>query len=325
MKYKIKKEDIFDLLMVLAGTVIMGFAFNIFLIPYNISMGGFSGLAAVISTLLENANIHMAPSLIYLILNIFLYVFAYKTLGKRFAIFALIGILTYSLSMELTALIKYTPQDDLLICSLYGGIIWGLGTGLIVRHNASTGGTDMLASIIRRKTLKLSTGSIILIADIVVLALNILAYGVDSLLYSILVLFLATFITDMVIDGSRGVKAYYIITTKKEELTKKIFSDINRGATEIHTTGMYSNENKSMILCLINKYRAPMLKKIIQDTDPNAFVFSTNVSEVIGNGFYIPTAKVKKKIKFNPNIKKESEVKNIESADTNILDTENKK
>lgn len=329
MKYKIKKDDIFDLFMVLAGTIIMGFAFNIFLIPYNISMGGFSGLAAVISTLLGNANIHLNPSIIYLVLNIFLYVFAYKTLGKRFAIFALIGILAYSLSMELTALIKYTPQDDLLICSLYGGIIWGVGTGLIVRHNASTGGTDMLASIIRRKTTKLSTGTIILIADVVVLALNIIAYGVDSLLYSILVLFLATFITDMVIDGSRGVKAYYIITNKKDELTEKIFSEINRGATEIHTTGMYTHEQKSMILCLINKYRAPMLKKIVHDIDPQAFVFSTNVSEVIGNGFYIPTPKVKKKKKFNPTIKKESNLINNEVSSketiTESTNEENKK
>lgn len=305
MKYKIKKTDVFDLLMVLSGTIIMGFAFNIFLTPYNISMGGFSGLAAVISTLLENVGVNLKPSIIYLILNIFLYIFAYKTLGKRFAIFALIGILAYSLSMELTSLINYTPKDDLLICSLYGGIIWGLGTGLIVKHNASTGGTDMLASIIRRKTTKLSTGTIILIADVVVLALNILAYGVDSLLYSILVLFLATFITDKVIDGSRGVKAYYIITTKKDELCEKIFNDIQRGATEIHTTGMYSHEDKSMILCLINKYRAPMLKKIVHDVDPSAFVFSTNVSEVIGNGFYIPTNKTKKVKNLKPIIKKQ--------------------
>ena len=320
MKYKIKKDDIFDLLMVLVGTIVMGFAFNIFLTPYNISMGGFSGLAAVISTLLAEININLKPSLIYLILNIFLYVFAYKTLGKRFAIFALIGILTYSLSMELTALINYTPQDDLLICSVYGGIIFGLGTGLIVRHNASTGGTDMLASIIRRKNPKLSTGSIILIADIVVLTLNIIAYGVDSLLYSILVLFLATFITDKVIDGSRGVKAYYIITTKKDELCEKIFSDIHRGATEIHTTGMYSHEDKSMILCLINKYRAPMLKKIVHDIDPAAFVFSTNVSEVIGNGFYLPTKKDKK---AKPIIKKFFVKKNTKTESTEDVETNN--
>lgn len=297
---KIKKNDILDVLMVIAGTIIMGFAFNIFLIPNNISMGGFSGLSAVIGTFLSKIHINIKTSFIYLILNIFLYVFAYKTLGKRYAIFSLIGILSYSVSMEITALIKIPAQTDMLICTLYGGIIWGLGTGIVVRYNASTGGTDMLATIIRRKTQKLSTGNIILIADIVVLALNVIAYGVDSLLYSILVLFLSTMVTDAVIDGSRGVKAYYIITDKKEEISKKIFADINRGATEIHTTGMYSHQDKSMILCLINKYRAPMLKKIVHEVDPNAFVFSTSVSEVIGNGFYVPTPKAKKHKKLTP-------------------------
>ena len=286
--------------MIIFGTALMGISFNIFIIPNNISTGGFSGLSAIIHTLLLEINVNIPASVIYLILNVFLFIFAYKTLGKRFAILALIGILSFTLFMELTLLIDFTLNEDKLITTLYGGIIWGVGAGLVIRYNGSTGGTDMLASIIRSKTTKLSTGTIILLSDVFVLTLSCFAYGVSSLLYTILVLFIASFLTDVIIDGSNSVKAFYIITNKKEELAARIFKEIKRGATEIKTTGMYSHSDNSMILCLINKYRVAMLKRIVQEVDPEAFVFSTNVNEVIGKGFFTPQPKVKSTKKVTP-------------------------
>ena len=289
------KRDIINVIMIIIGTIIMGLGFNMFLVPNNITPSGFSGLAAIISEFLSEINIVINPSIFYFALNIALYIFAYKLLGKKFAIMALIGIVSYSLTIELTSLIPWTFTEDLLVAALYGGIIFGVGTGFVLRNNGSTGGTDMLATIIRNQTHVLKTGQIIMICNIFVLALSVIAYGVNSLLYSIIAIFLASETTDIIIDGAKGVRAYYIITDKKEEVTAKIFAEIRRGATEIKSTGMYTHHDKSMILCLINKYRAPALRRIVADVDPNAFVFSTNVNEVIEKGFFVPTPKNKKK------------------------------
>lgn len=279
----------------------MGFGFNMFLVPNSISPSGFSGLAAIISTFLAKININVNPSIFYLILNVILYIFAFKLLGKRFAIFALVGILSFSVSIELTSLIPWQFTEDLFVSALYGGIIFGIGTGFVLRNNGSTGGTDMLAVIIKNRTQKLKTGQLILVCNIFVLALSILAYGAHSLLYSIIALFLSSETTDIVIDGAKGVRAYYIITNKKEEVSAKIFSEIKRGATEIKSTGMYSHQDKSMILCVINKYRAPLLRRIVFDIDPQAFVFSTSVNEVLGKGFFVPTPKKDKNKKEKSN------------------------
>ena len=169
-------------------------------------------------------------------------------------------------------------------------------------------------------TIKLKTGQIIFICDSIVLLLSVLAYGANSLLYSLITVCLASEITDLVIDGSRGIKAYYIITNKKEEVSNKIFETIKRGATEIKSTGMYTHQDKSMILCLINKYRAPMLKKLVLEIDPEAFVFSTNISEVLGNGFYVPQQKKNEKKKKLSKINSQNSNKPIELQNEKVED-----
>ena len=320
MKNESLKRDILNGLMIVVGTIIMGIGFNLFLTPNNISSGGFSGLAAVIAFFLNKIQININPSIIYLILNIGLYIFAYKLVGKKFAIFALIGIVSFSVSMEVTSLFNFYVKDDLLVCSLYGGTLFGLGSGIVLKNNGSTGGCDMLATIVRSITIKLKTGQIIFICDSIVLLLSVLAYGANSLLYSLITVCLASEITDLVIDGSRGIKAYYIITNKKEEVSNKIFETIKRGATEIKSTGMYTHQDKSMILCLINKYRAPMLKKLVLEIDPEAFVFSTNISEVLGNGFYVPQQKKNEKKKKLSKINSQNSNKPIELQNEKVED-----
>lgn len=295
MKKNNIKSYIINVLMIVFGTSIMAVAFNIFLVPNNISPSGFSGLAAILTALIGKTGIYIPESVFYLGLNMILYVFAYKIVGKQFAIYAIIGILSFSITLEISNLINYTITGDLLVCALYGGFIFGFGTGLVLRYNGSTGGSDMLASIIRSRSNLLSTGQIIMICNVVVLALSVLVYGANSLLYSIITIFIASQVTDIVINGAKGVRAYYIISDKKDELSEKIYSDINRGLTAMKITGVYSKKEKNMLLCLINKYSAPMLKKIVYEIDPNAFIFSTSVADVVGRGFYMPDPKKNKK------------------------------
>ena len=306
------KSTIINILFIVLGTFIMALSFNVFLIPNDISPSGFSGLSSIICKFLEEINITIPTSVVYLLLNSVLYVIAFKLLGKKFAIMTLIGILSYSIAIEVFVFIP-AVTNDLLLCAIYGGGIMGFGIGLVLRNNGSTGGGDLLATIIRSQTHLLTTGQIILTIDIFVLALSCLAYGFGPLMYSIITIVIMSVVSDMVIEGATGVRAYYIFTSKKEEVCQAIFSEIERGVTEIKAEGMYSRESKDILLCLINKYRAPRLKAIVSRIDSNAFVFCTSVNEVIGRGFSLP---VKKK-----NKNKSNQSKNIEEQPSTTEDT----
>ena len=302
------KSDIINVLFIILGTVIMAFAFNIFLFPNDISPSGFSGLSAIFSILLAKVGIKISTSVIYLALNAILYLIAYKLLGKKFAIMALIGILSFSVALELVALIPWVVTGDLLLCSIYGAGIMGFGIGLVLRNNGSTGGSDLLALIVRSKTHILTTGQIMMSINIIVLILSCVTYGFGPLMYSIITLALSSVVTDFVIDGATGVRAYYVFTTKKEEVCKAIYDQIGRGVTEIKAEGMYTHTEKDILLCLLNKYRAPLLKNIVQNIDADAFVFCTPVSEVIGRGFSIPIKKNKaKELADNIEVKSENQ------------------
>ncbi len=319
------KQDIINIFGIIFGTIVMAFAFNVFLQPNNISPSGFSGLSSVLCFLLAKIGIVIPTSVMYLLLNVILYVIAYKLLGKKFALMALIGIGSYSLFIELVSYIPLVVKNDLLLCAIYGGGIMGFGIGLVLRCNGSTGGGDLLALIIRSKTHILTTGQIMLSVNILVLTLSCIAYGLGPLMYSIITIVISSTVTDLVIDGATGVKAYYIFTSKKQEVCDAIYKEIKRGVTEIKAEGMYTHTEKDILLCLINKYRAPRLKAIVSEIDSDAFVFCTSVSEVIGRGFSIPPKKKQKgdaevlensQGETSPNDKENQSIENTSTADT---------
>lgn len=289
------KKEIFNVVMIMVGCLICGISFNLFLVAQNISPAGFSGLSQIISNLLVGIGVVLKPSIIYFLLNAVLFVIGYKVVGKRFAMFTLVGIVCFSLALEVTSYIPLVISSDTLLCAIYGGAIMGIGIGIVIRYNGSTGGGDLMAVIIRKKIQKISTGQIILIIDLVVLVIVAIASGLESAAYSVIELVIATKFTDIVIDGANAVKAFYIFTNKKQEISARIFNEIDRGATELKATGMYTNQEKDIILCLVNRYSAPKLRRIVSEEDPSAFVFSTNVSEVIGNGFTLTQTKTENK------------------------------
>lgn len=287
MYFRISKkwQFIFDILMIIVGTVVMGFAFSIFLEPNNISTGGFSGLSMIVNSLLSKVGItFLSTSVIYLILNVGLFLYALRTLGKKFAIKSIVGILSFSIAMEIFALIPFDIQYETLISAVYGGGIMGIGVGIVVRFGGSTGGSDMIASIIRNKTQKLSIGSIVVIVDMLVIFLSLFSFenGFVLLPYTIIALVIALFGTDFVNEGYKQVRAYHIITTKPEEISELIMTKLSRGCTATKVTGMHSKDDKYILTCLISKFQVNFLKKIIQDVDADAFAYSQSVNEVLG-------------------------------------------
>ena len=178
-----------DLIMIFLGTAIMGIAFSIFLEPNNISTGGFSGLSMIISSLLVKAGIEwLSTSIIYFILNIGLFLYALKTLGKKFAIKSIVGIASFSLAMEIFALLPIDLTYETLISAVYGGVLMGIGMGIVVRFGGSTGGSDMIASIVRSKAPHLTIGKVVVAVDLSVIFLSLFAFsnGLEMLLKRII-------------------------------------------------------------------------------------------------------------------------------------------
>lgn len=280
-----KSQNILEYSMVVLGTLVMGFAFSVFLEPNDISTGGFSALAMIINTVFENIGITGIPtSAIYLVLNIGLYLFALKTLGKRFAIKSLVGILSFSLGMEVFTLINFNITYELLISAVFGGAIMGVGVGLVVRFGGSTGGSDMIASILKHKRRNASLGSFIIVVDLTIIALSLFVFpnGFELLPYTIVALLFCMYITDFVNEGYKEVRAYNIITTKPKELADEIMKHLSRGCSCTTTKGMHTNSERSVVLVLISKYQKSQLRAIIREIDPEAFVYVTRVGEVMG-------------------------------------------
>ena len=274
-----------DFFMIILGTMIMGIAFSVFMEPNAISTGGFSGLSMIIKFLFEKIGItFLTSSIIYFVLNIGLYFYALKALGKRFAIKAFVGITSYSIFMELFKILPITIQYEPLISAIYGGALMGIGLGLVVRFGGSTGGSDMIACIIKNKKKSISIGTIVVCVDILVVLLTLVTFtnGIEILPYTIIALLLALVCTDFVNEGYKQVKAYYIITDKPNEISEQLMQKLGRGCTTSKVVGMHSKEEKSILTCLVARFQVAQLKHIVQDIDPQAFVYSTTVSEVLG-------------------------------------------
>lgn len=271
--------------MIFLGTVLMGFAFSIFMEPNNISTGGFSGLAMIINVILQKIGIDfLNTSIIYFVLNIGLFLCALKMLGKKFAIKAFAGILFFSLTMELCGLIPINITFEPLISAIYGGILMGAGIGIVVRFGGSTGGGDMVASIVRSKRPKASIGTVIIIIDAIVILLSLFVFnnGVEVMPYTIIALVISTLCTDFVNDGYKQVRAYHIITVNGELMGTRIMNELYRGVTFTKVQGMHSHIDKDYLICLVSKFQAGTLNKIVKEVDSNAFVYSTKVTEVLG-------------------------------------------
>lgn len=262
----------------------MGSAYNMFYAPSGIVLGGFGGISTIISYWLSLININISMSIIYLILNAVLYIFAIKILGKKFGVYALIGILSYSLFLEVCKF-PSVGGTDWLLCSIYGGVISGVGAGIVIRAGSSTGGGDMLGCIINHRKPKISVGWVTIFVNIFVITLALFVYGLNLTLYAFIAIFISGKAADLIIEGPKSVKAYYIISSKSNEISNALIKDLHRGVTSYQAYGKYSGSKLEVIMCLVSGYQIPALKEIIYNIDKDAFLFAVPVKEAMGKGF----------------------------------------
>jgi len=310
------KVLLIEIITILIGTFITALGFKLFLTPHNIVPGGFMGIAQIIYDLLIKIGFNsISVSVWYIILNIFLYIYAVYRLGFKFGIRSGIGIFSYSLFVELIDKMniinaineQFAIEEAALngvglyiLYAIYGGVLMGIGLGLVFRGNGSTGGCDMVAVLFNKFFPTITTGQIVIFVDGLVVIMSAIAYQSIVLpLYALITIFICGKVSDLFVDGVRSFRAYYIVTNKKDEISAAVFAKLARGVTNIKCEGMYTHENRDMLLIIVRRSQVIILKKIVKEIDPQSFMFSSNIKEAYGKGFltYEKEKKLKKEKK----------------------------
>lgn len=269
-----------DYLFLVIGTFILAIAINTFLAPNKVSAGGITSLGTI---LLHLFGIRI--SVTNLVCNIVLFIFGYRMLGKYAVVQTASGILLLSVFLEVTAKIPaYT--GDLLIASITGGVLMGIGVGLVVRQGASTGGSDFAALILKRILPHIPLATLIMLIDcLIVLISGIVFKSFTITFYSVLALILCSVLTDKIITFGDSAKMLQIFSSHAQEITDHIIKDFERGVTGIHCVGMFEKNESLMLECIVKPRELPLYLNMVRKIDPHAFVIIGNVQEVLGEGF----------------------------------------
>lgn len=269
-----------DLIQIIIGTALMAAGTAFFMLPNKLSTGGFSGIATIFYYLF---NFNMGITI--LILNIPLFVIACFKIGINFLSKAIIG--TVSLSLFIDLFIQFgVITSDRLLASIYGGIITGLGTSMVLKANASTGGSDLLAVIIKKFKPYFRTGNLIIIIDSIIVILNVITFKqLEIALYSGIAIYIMGKVIDIFLEGIHFAKIIYIISDKNEDISKKINNEIGRGTTLLYGRGMYRGEDRNVLLCVASRNEIGQITQIIKKLDKHAFTIISNAREVFGKGF----------------------------------------
>lgn len=284
------------------GSFVAAFSINVFFTPSMLTMGGLSGVGSIIYQLTGQGDF-LPLGVIIAILNVPLLLWGWIRIGWKFVYKSIIGSTLYSLCIAITEkpmaqwFDKYfnnpihgqTP-DPLIFC-LFGGILFGLSTGLILRGGYTTGGTDIIAVIVHRRFPNLSIGRVILMIDVGIVSSSLFFYFkiqpnvLVITMYSFIAMYLTGRFTDIALEGLQVSKVAYIISDKQDEISAQIFETLDRGATGLKARGMYSNTERDMLFCVLSARQVPKLKEFVKLIDPAAFIIVTDAREVLGEGF----------------------------------------
>lgn len=272
------RSEIRNILLVAVGLLISAVAYRMYLIPNQVVNGGFTGVGQLL-----NRFWGVGVGTVNIILNVPLFLISMKSMGVRFGVRSLIAMVALSLLIDHLPLPPAT--DDMLLAAVYGGAISGIGFGLVLRGSSTTGGTDMLASLMHRlvPVLKVSYG--IFFFDGLVIIASAFAFEPQAAMYGLISLFLCNVLIDLVLEGPDSAHSYFIISDNSEAIAERILKDMDRGVTALEAMGMYSHAHKQVLLCVVNRFETMRLRRIVFEADPNAFVIANKAKEVLGEGF----------------------------------------
>jgi uncharacterized membrane-anchored protein YitT (DUF2179 family) len=283
MKKKLRVV-LWEYLQLTLGPAIVAIGLVAFLEPYTIAPGGVTGIAILIK---KTTGFPM--DITNIVINGPLFIAGLILLGKRFGIKT--GYATLALSVFIRIFTQFISMDvllleDVLLAAIYGGAFVGIGLGLVFRVGGSTGGTDLAGAILNKFIPRLSTPKMMMVIDLIIVVISgVVNRSLETALYSVITLFLVTKIADLMLEGLSYAKEFIIFSDKYNEIGEAVLNNLGRGVTVLKGQGFYTKEDKSVLLCIVNRDEIHKMKAIIKQIDGDAFVRVATVHEVMGEGF----------------------------------------
>ena len=274
------KKYFIELITLILGCIIMACGTSFFLLPNQLSSGGFTGIATITYYLFN-----WPLGIVMFMLNIPLLILGFFRIGKDFLVKSLLGIFLLSFFIDIFDKFPALTSDRILGC-IYGGIAVGIGTALVLKSESSTGGTDLLTYIIRSFNSSYRPSSIIVIIDSIIIGLNVIFFrNIEIGLYSAIAIYIMGKMIDIIFEGVNFTKMMFIISDKYDKIAKEIGNKVDRGSTGIYAKGMYTNKDKMMLLCVGSRNQVVRIKQIALSIDKKAFIVISNAREAWGKGF----------------------------------------
>ncbi len=267
--------------LIALGSALFAAGFQFFLYPNSIIVGGVSGIAMIINYLTE-----LPVGVLNIVLNIPLFIIAWRHFGTQFIVSSFVGMLLSSVLVDLFALTNYSPTDDMLLACIIGGAVKGFGLGIIYYAGTTTGGTDIVAKFVRLKFPYINFGTLLMLTDaVIIIAFAAIFKEVEGAMYAVISMFVVSKVIDLVLYGIDNSNVCYIISEKSEQLVQDITDRLHRGVTILEGEGAYSHQNKQVLLCVVKRTQIADIRKIIKNIDENAFFIITDAKNVFGKGF----------------------------------------
>ncbi len=270
---------------ILIGTLCMAMAVNFVYEPMHMVTGGVSGTAIIIKGLSMNwSDFEIPVWMTNILLNIPIFLWGYFVRGKRYLRVTFVANLLFTLFLFCIPVIPIR-QKDYFLAALYGGILNGTGLGLVFSTGYSTGGTDLLSSILHKYMPQVPIARILFCLDAAVIAAGIFTFGSHSAAYAVFAVFLSSKVMDLILTGVRAGKQIWIISEEYQKIGSQILEELHRGVTSLDGRGVYSNRKKNVLVCLASAREIARILQIVEKNDDNAFVFIQDVKEIMGEGF----------------------------------------
>lgn len=279
-----KSELIRNILMIFFGSTLFALGFDLFLEPSGISCGGVSGIAMLVVYTTQSK--WLTVGLLSAMINIPLFFFGYKQIGKYFFFGSMFGMLISSIGFDLFARILPVVTMDPLVAAIFGGITIGVGLGVVFLAGASTGGADIVARLLKLKLRNFPIGKLMLCMDLAIaVATGVVYRQFTNTLYSIVTLYLSSIMLDKVVYGFDYAKVALIISDKYEEIAAAIDARLDRGVTLLQGQGFYKRNDKYVLLSAVKRKQLAQLKELVMTIDPAAFIILQDAQQVLGDGF----------------------------------------
>lgn len=282
MKKGKRKRTFIDIIMIIVGSVLFSVSVNMFSVPNGIVQGGLTGVSIMLNRLFPVIPVGTA----IFMMNIPLFTAGYLKIGKSFILKTVAATFIFSAVIDLGELFIPAYSGDPLLAALFCGVFSGSGLALVLISGATTGGSEIIAMLVRRKAPNVSIGRMILIVDLVIIAASYFVYrNIESIMYAAVALFVSSKMIDFIITGAGHNKMIFVITTMPKKISVAVMTKMRRGVTVIPATGGYTGSEKSMLFCVAGASEISRINRLVTQTDSKAFTVISDVGEVFGEGF----------------------------------------